>query len=48
MPLRLFKEEKYVFGGMEKIDKKVEKTRTEVRENEEMQLKMCYRSFKKN
>ena len=30
-----------------KIDKKVEKTRTEVREKEEMQLKMCYRSFKK-
>ena len=30
-----------------KIDKKVEKTRTEVREKEEMQLKMCYRSLKK-
>ena len=30
-----------------KIDKKIEKTRTEVREKEEMQLKMCYRSLKK-
>ena len=30
------------------IDKKVEKTRTEVREKEEMQLKICYRSFKKH
>ena len=30
-----------------KIDKKVEKTRTEVREKKEMQLKMCYPSFKK-
>ena len=29
------------------INKKVEKTRTEVREKEEMQLKICYRSFKK-
>ena len=30
-----------------KIDKKVKKTRTEVREKEQMQLKVCYRSFKK-
>ena len=30
-----------------KIAKKVETTRTEVTEKEEMQLKMCYRSFKK-
>ena len=30
-----------------KIAKKVETTRTEVTEKKEMQLKMCYRSFKK-
>ena len=30
------------------IDKKVEKNRIEVREKEEMQLKICYRSFKKH
>ena len=30
-----------------KIDKEGDTTRTEVTEKEEMQLKMCYRSFKK-
>ena len=31
-----------------KVDKKVEKTRPDVRRRRGMQLKMCNRSFKKN
>ena len=49
MPLKfLRKKSMYSEERRRKIDKKVEKTRTELRKKEEMQLKMYYLSFKKN